>query len=129
MNDTKGPYGAARALLLLALALPCARIAYAQDAAPTPPVQARVLLTTRTGWHLHPVPSLAYGLDGEPDVTLKSGETRHLHAGDAFAEVVDTLHNGHNPSPQQAARLIVFYDGKAGTPLTVTEQDAGRSAH
>ena len=73
-----------------------------------------------TGWHQHPMPSLAYIAEGELEVRLKDGRSQRLKAGDTFAEVVDTLHNGHNPGGGPA-RLIVFYLGVAAMPLSVTE--------
>ena len=49
-----------------------------------------------TGWHEHPVPSFAYILEGELEVTRASGEVKILKAGETLAEVVNTLHNGRS---------------------------------
>lgn len=73
-----------------------------------------------TGWHLHPVPSFAMVLQGELEVTLKTSAVKRLKAGEALAEVVDTLHNGRNLGPGPV-KLVVFYVGTKGTPLTVKE--------
>src|SRR5437870_5229133 len=43
-----------------------------------------------TGWHLHPIPSFGMLLEGTLEVMLKDGRVKHLRAGDALAEVVDT---------------------------------------
>ena len=51
-----------------------------------------------TGWHLHPVPSFGYLLEGELEITLKDGSVKRVLAGQALAEVVNTLHNGRNVS-------------------------------
>jgi quercetin dioxygenase-like cupin family protein len=130
-----------------ALALACQTTVFAREA-PTP-VQASVVLKTEsswdgksivypegkaqvtglivevapgaeTGWHTHPVASFAYILEGELEVRLKNGATKQLKAGDALAEVVNTLHNGRNLG-LTPVKLIVFYIGAVGQALTVTE--------
>lgn len=71
-----------------------------------------------TGWHLHPVPSFGWMLQGSLDVSLKDGQIKHLHAGDALAEVVDTLHNGRNVG-DEPVKIIVFYAGAVGAAVTI----------
>jgi len=71
-----------------------------------------------TGWHLHTVPSFAAVLEGELEVRLKDGSLKRLGAGEALAEVVNTLHNGRNVGTGPV-RLVVFYIGAAGSALTV----------
>ena len=73
-----------------------------------------------TGWHLHPVASFGYILEGELDVSLKDGSVKHLVAGQALAEVVNTLHNGRNVG-KGPAKLVVFYAGVTGSTLTIKE--------
>lgn len=73
-----------------------------------------------TGWHLHPVPSFGMVLEGELEVQLKSGATKRLKAGDALAEVVNTLHNGRNVGTVPV-KIVVFYAGAVGQRLTVKE--------
>ncbi len=73
-----------------------------------------------TGWHSHPVPSFAMVLQGELEVRLKSGAVKRLKAGDALAEVVDTLHNGRAVG-SVPARIVVFYVGSVGQKLSVKE--------
>lgn len=74
-----------------------------------------------TGWHLHTVPSFALVLEGELEVQLKGGAVKRVKPGEAFAEVVNTLHNGRNVGPVQV-KLVVFYAGSAGQQVTVREQ-------
>lgn len=74
-----------------------------------------------TGWHLHPVPSFGMVLEGELEVQLRSGEIKRLTAGEALAEVVNTLHNGRNTG-KAPVKLVVFYAGTTGQALTVREQ-------
>lgn len=71
-----------------------------------------------TGWHEHPVPSFGVLLEGELEISLRSGEVKRVRAGEALAEVVATLHNGRVVGPVPA-RLVVFYAGAVGVPLTV----------
>jgi len=74
----------------------------------------------QTGWHSHPVPSFAFVLEGELDVEQKNGSVKHVKAGEALAEVVNTFHNGRNVG-KVTAKLIVFYAGTVGEKLTIKE--------
>ena len=76
-----------------------------------------------TGWHLHPVPSFGYVLQGTLEVTLKDGRVKRLEAGQPLPEVFDTLHNGRNVGAD-TVKLIVFYAGAVGVPITVKEDQA-----
>lgn len=75
-----------------------------------------------TGWHSHPVPSFGMLIEGELQVQLKDGRIKKLKAGDTLAEVVNTLHNGRNVG-SVPVKLIVFYAGAVGQPLTVKENE------
>ncbi|MBL8297545.1 MAG: cupin domain-containing protein [Rhodanobacteraceae bacterium] len=70
-----------------------------------------------TGWHLHPVPSFGVVLEGTLEVRLEDGRLRRVAQGEALAEVVSTLHNGRNIG-DTPLKLLVFYAGSVGTPLT-----------
>jgi quercetin dioxygenase-like cupin family protein len=70
-----------------------------------------------TGWHQHPVPSFAMVLEGTLQVTLRDGSSRRFGPGEAFAEVVNTSHNGRNVGAAPV-KLLVVYAGAAGTALT-----------
>ena len=70
-----------------------------------------------TGWHAHPVPSFGMVLEGTLAVTLKDGRVKTLRAGEAIAEVIDTMHNGRNIG-DKPVKLLVFYAGAVGRPLT-----------
>jgi quercetin dioxygenase-like cupin family protein len=73
-----------------------------------------------TGWHQHPVPSFGMLLDGILEVTLKDGRTKRMEAGEALAEVVDTLHSGRAVGGTPV-KIVVFYAGAIGKPLTLNE--------
>ena len=73
-----------------------------------------------TGWHLHPVSSFGLVLEGDLEVQLKSGALKRLKAGEALAEVINTLHNGRNLG-STPVKLVVFYAGVVGQKLTIKE--------
>ena len=74
----------------------------------------------QTGWHSHPVPSFAFVLEGELEVEQKNGSVKHLKAGEAFAEVINTFHNGRNLGTIPV-KIVVFYAGAVGEKLTIKE--------
>ncbi|MGE5319814.1 MAG: cupin domain-containing protein [Hyphomicrobiaceae bacterium] len=74
-----------------------------------------------TGWHCHVVPNFAYMLEGTLQLTLDDGRVKLLKAGDALSEVVNRSHNGRNIGTTPV-RLVVFYAGTTGTPLSVEER-------
>lgn len=132
-------------ILLLALGS-CGVAAHASESVYAPAVRVESLLTTRTdgtgqpllpvaspevtvvtvefppgaqtNWHRHTAPCFAYMLEGELSVELETGEVRRVKAGQAFAEVVEVLHNGINRG-SRPARLVMFVAGEAGKPYTV----------
>lgn len=77
-----------------------------------------------TGWHRHPLPCLAYMLEGEIEVTLSDGRINVVKAGEAFAEVVDLDHNGRNLG-KVPARLVLFVLGTQGQPFTLRRPAPG----
>lgn len=75
-----------------------------------------------TGWHEHPVPSFAYILEGDLEVTTKDGGVKVLKPGDALAEVVNTFHNGR-ALHGKPVKLVVFYAGVVGKALTIAHPE------
>jgi quercetin dioxygenase-like cupin family protein len=75
-----------------------------------------------TGWHSHPVPSFAYVVAGTIELTLASGAVKRFRSGEAFAEVIDVMHNGRNVGPERV-KLIVFYASTRGQPITKKTRD------
>jgi quercetin dioxygenase-like cupin family protein len=63
------------------------------------------------------VPSFALVLEGTLEVELRDGRKKRVGPSEALVEVVDTLHNGRNVGAQPV-KLIVFYAGATGMPLT-----------
>jgi len=97
-----------------------AALAYPSGQAEITALMIEIAPGGETGWHLHPVASFGYILEGELDVHLKDGSVKHLVAGQALAEVVNTLHNGRNVG-KGPVKLVVFYAGATGSTLTVKE--------
>ena len=71
-----------------------------------------------TGWHLHPIPCFALILEGDLVVELKDGRTKKLKAGDTFAEVIGTPHNGKNMG-KVPLKIAVFYAGNTELKNTI----------
>jgi quercetin dioxygenase-like cupin family protein len=89
----------------------------------TPEITGMVITVApgaQTGWHQHPVPSFALILEGELEVQLKDGRKHRIQAGEALAEVVNTLHNGRNPGATPI-KLVVFYAGVQKVPLSIAQ--------
>jgi quercetin dioxygenase-like cupin family protein len=70
-----------------------------------------------TGWHTHSVPGYAYVVSGELTVEYAGGPSKIFKAGDAFAEVVDTPHNGKNKGAADVV-LVAFFTGDQGVAFT-----------
>lgn len=67
-----------------------------------------------TGWHVHAHSGFAYVVQGTLQVQTADSAIRVFHAGDAFAEVVGTPHNGTATAGD--VKLIAFFlvdSGKA----------------
>jgi quercetin dioxygenase-like cupin family protein len=75
----------------------------------------------QTGWHCHLVPNFAYMLEGTLELVLDDGRRKRLNAGDVLSEVVNRSHNGRNVG-STAVKLVVFYAGAAGIPLSVKDK-------
>ncbi|OCA52938.1 cupin domain-containing protein [Photorhabdus namnaonensis] len=72
---------------------------------------------TSLAWHEHPIPNVAYVLDGVLTAENKSnGEKRLIKAGEVLSEMVDSTHRGY--TGKESATLVVFYAGQKGIPLS-----------
>jgi quercetin dioxygenase-like cupin family protein len=94
------------------------KVVYPQGQAEVTVVVVEVAPGGETGWHYHPVPSVGMLMEGEIEVEFENGELKHLAAGEAAAEAVNVLHNGHNRG-EVTARMVVVYTGTTDMPLTV----------
>ena len=71
-----------------------------------------------TGFHLHPGPVYAWVTSGSMTVDVAGGASRTYGPGDAIVEMTGVPHNGRNTGTVPA-RLLVFYLGVEGSPVTV----------
>ena len=69
----------------------------------------------QVGRHQHPVPLFVYMLEGTLSIEMDGHGTHTFSAGQAFAEVTHTWHNGRNLTDKPVRFLIVF-SGQKGTP-------------
>lgn len=90
-------------------------------------LQIEIAVGGETGWHLHPVSSFGMVLEGELEVSLRDGRKKLMKAGESLAEVVNTEHNGRNVG-NVPVKLLVFYAGAKGVPLTVKSEAAATPA-
>ena len=95
-------------------------ISYPQGEAEMTALLVEIAPGAQTGWHHHLVPNFAYMLEGTLELTLDDGRVRLLRAGEELPEVVNRPHNGRNVGGTPV-KLIVFYAGTVGTPLSVRE--------
>lgn len=70
-----------------------------------------------TSLHRHPVPSVAYMLQGELEVRADGGIVNRYKTGDAFLETIGHAHQGTNIGTTPV-RILVTYIGIKGEPVT-----------
>jgi quercetin dioxygenase-like cupin family protein len=78
-------------------------------------VIAEVAPGGQVGRHMHPVPLFVYMLEGTLSIEMDGHGTHTFSAGQGFAEVTNTWHNGRNLTDKPVRFLIVF-SGQKGTP-------------
>jgi quercetin dioxygenase-like cupin family protein len=78
-------------------------------------VLAEVAPGGQVGRHMHPVPLFVYMLEGTLTIEMEGHGSHAFEAGQGFAEVTHTWHNGRNLGDKLARFLIVF-SGQKGTP-------------
>jgi quercetin dioxygenase-like cupin family protein len=78
-------------------------------------VVAEVAPGGQVGRHLHPVPLFVYILEGTLTIDMESHGTHVFEAGQGFAEITHSWHNGKNLGDKPVKFLIVF-SGQKGIP-------------
>ena len=68
-------------------------------------------------FHCHPVPTMAFVLQGKIAVSTRAGDRRVFQRGEALVEVMSTVHRGE--VLEGPLELVVFYAGSVGKPNTV----------
>ena len=71
--------------------------------------------------HRHPVPLVAYVLEGELTVDYGAKGMKIYHKGDAFVEAMDVPHRGMNPGTS-TVRLLAIYTGAEGAANVALEK-------
>lgn len=70
-----------------------------------------------TGWHVHDHSGFAYVLAGNLRVKLSDSTSRVYKPGEAFAEVVGTLHEG-TALGSEDVRLVAFFLADSAKPVS-----------
>lgn len=70
-----------------------------------------------TGWHRHAHSGFAYILQGRLQVILQDSTRNEFTPGQAFAEVVNTLHNGICMGGEDV-KLVAFFLADSGKPIS-----------
>jgi quercetin dioxygenase-like cupin family protein len=78
-------------------------------------VIAEVAPGGQVGRHMHPVPLFVYILEGTLTIDMEKHGTHAFKAGEGFAEIIHSWHNGKNLGDKPVRFLIVFA-GRKGTP-------------
>lgn len=72
---------------------------------------------TRLAWHEHPMPNAAYILSGTLTIEKQDdGMKKVVHAGEAVAEMADTVHRG--VTGDTPVVLLAFYAGAKGMAVS-----------
>lgn len=74
-----------------------------------------------TGWHTHEFPLVAYIQSGTLTVEFENNRSMSFSANSAFAETINTLHNGTNKGTENVV-LLAFFMGVEGKPLSVHKE-------
>jgi quercetin dioxygenase-like cupin family protein len=83
-------------------------------------LRIKVPPNTALPWHHHPVINVGYVLTGHLTIEKRdTGERSIVHAGQTFAETVQTTHRGFTTN--EPVELVVFYAGQVGLPITINE--------
>ncbi len=96
-------------------------IIYPKGQAEITSVKINIAANTTTKFHCHPVPTIAYLLEGKLEVETKSGKKRIFNAGESIAEVLRTTHRGK--AIDDEVEIVVFYIGTTTMPNTVLHGD------
>lgn len=78
-----------------------------------------------TGWHIHPVPLVAYILEGELTVDYGASGKRTYRKGDALLEAMGTAHNGRNTGTVPVQILAVYLGAESLPNAAASEPPKG----
>lgn len=72
----------------------------------------------KLGWHHHPVMNHGILVQGELTIVSLDGKEKTVREGEAFVEMVGTIHRGENRGTRPVI-FYMFYLSQEGLPLTV----------
>ena len=78
-------------------------------------VLAEVAPGGQVGRHMHPVPLFVYMLEGTLSIEMEGHGTHSFTAGQGFAEVTNSWHNGRNLG-EKPVRFLIVFSGQKGVP-------------
>lgn len=82
-----------------------------------------VRLDIPPGWqtprHIHPGNVFVYVLEGSVEIDLAGGQKQTASAGEMLYETPNQAMVGRNASSSEGAKILVFFVGDEGQPLTV----------
>jgi quercetin dioxygenase-like cupin family protein len=117
---------ATRLLLATGMTVTGEPIRYPTGASPhVTAVEITIQPGQQTGWHTHPVPLVAYILEGELTVDYGAKGKRTYRKGDTFVEAMNEAHNGHNAG-HEPVRLLAVILGAGGLQASLPASPPAR---
>jgi len=102
------------------------QIAYPEGQAELTALLVEIAPGESTGWHQHPVPSFGFLLEGMLEIALTDGRVKRMQPGEALSEVTGTMHIGRALG-KTPVKIVVFYAGAVGKPLTFNQPSGEKS--
>ncbi|MBK8804242.1 MAG: cupin domain-containing protein [Fibrobacteres bacterium] len=93
------------------------KLDFPADVAEVVGVEVTIPAGASTGWHRHAHSGFAYVLQGRLRVVLPDSTRNEYGPGQAFAEVVNTLHNGYTVGSEDV-KLFAFFLADSGKPIS-----------
>lgn len=93
------------------------KLDFPRDSAEVVGVEVTIPAGASTGWHRHAHSGFAYVLQGRLQVVLADSTRNEYTSGQAFAEVVNTLHNGIAVGKEDV-KLFAFFLADSGKAIS-----------
>ncbi len=93
-------------------------LAFPSDSGEVSGIEVTIPAGGSTGWHSHAFSGFAYVLSGKLQVTGADSVKRVYSPGEAFAEVVDTPHEG-SALGKEDVKLVAFFLTAKGKPVSI----------
>jgi quercetin dioxygenase-like cupin family protein len=92
-------------------------LSFPNDSAEVDGLEVTIPAGSSTGWHSHAHSGFGYVLSGHLQVTTSDSTHRIFGPGEAFAEVVETLHEG-TAIGKEDVKLVAFFLVRKGKPVS-----------